>query len=454
MDYRNAIKIYGKDLGCIKGKTVRSKPQHVKVDVTSEQVKSMKVVLSIDLMSFTGITFLVTVARDVRFITTSFLQDRRKATILKAIRTVVNLYKGKGHTVEEVEYNEYNNPVHTILADNEFETLRQDVESSGTKMNVTAKNEHVPEVERQHRVIKERARAIVQTLPYKGLPRKVRIGLIYYVVYWLNNVPKIGQDFSPKDLIFGEQRLDYNNICKLPFGSYVQVHDDLDVTNNTESRTTGAINLGPARNLQGTDRFYSLKTGEIVVRRKWTELPVPSDVIERLDDLTLDKSDCEQDLYDNIDQEIEENGNVVGVEEKEQQVTPVIDNREEQQVEIEDHQMELSIEENVNNAEHVGLAMNNKGDDETIECTSDGRQLSEEEYKNNQENEEQVRRYDLQPRRDRDFSYRFAMVSVKVGLEKWGGKAKDALLDELNLFIKEEVFEQVINPTKSRRQVL
>jgi hypothetical protein len=73
MDYRNAIKIYGKDLGCIKGETVRSKPQHVKVDVTSEQVKSMKVVLSIDLMSFTGITFLVTVARDVQFITALFL---------------------------------------------------------------------------------------------------------------------------------------------------------------------------------------------------------------------------------------------------------------------------------------------------------------------------------------------------------------------------------------------
>jgi hypothetical protein len=68
MDYQNAIKIYGRDLGCIKGKTTRSKPQHVKVDVTSEQVKGVKVILSIGLMSFTGITFCVTVARDVRFI--------------------------------------------------------------------------------------------------------------------------------------------------------------------------------------------------------------------------------------------------------------------------------------------------------------------------------------------------------------------------------------------------
>jgi len=35
------------------------------------------------------------------------------------------------------------------------------------------------------------------------------------------------------------------------------------------------------------------------------------------------------------------------------------------------------------------------------------------------------------------------MVSFKSGLEKWGDRAKDALLDELKLFIKENVFEQV-----------
>jgi hypothetical protein len=38
------------------------------------------------------------------------------------------------------------------------------------------------------------------------------------------------------------------------------------------------------------------------------------------------------------------------------------------------------------------------------------------------------------------------MVSVKTGLEKWGDKAKNALFDELNLFIKEKVFEQVVSP--------
>ncbi len=54
---------------------------------------------------------------------------------------------------------------HAILADNEFKTLREDIEGEGTRVNITAKEEHVPEIERQNHVIKERVRSIVQMLP-------------------------------------------------------------------------------------------------------------------------------------------------------------------------------------------------------------------------------------------------------------------------------------------------
>jgi len=80
-------------------------------------------------------------------------------------------------------------------------------------------------------------------------------------------------------------------ICKIPFGACAQVHDDFDITNTMESRTNGAINLVPTWNIQGTHKFFSLKTGEIIVWRTWTELPVPNDVIHRLDEMTLDKED-------------------------------------------------------------------------------------------------------------------------------------------------------------------
>jgi hypothetical protein len=52
-----------------------------------------------------------------------------------------------------------------------------------------------------------------------------------------------------------------------------------------ESRTTGAICLGPS-NVSGGYNFYSLETGEIITRRNWTELPVPMDVISRLKEMS------------------------------------------------------------------------------------------------------------------------------------------------------------------------
>jgi hypothetical protein len=35
--------------------------------------------------------------------------------------------------VEKIDCTEFNNPVHTILADNEFESLREEIEECGTQ---------------------------------------------------------------------------------------------------------------------------------------------------------------------------------------------------------------------------------------------------------------------------------------------------------------------------------
>jgi hypothetical protein len=70
------------------------------------------------------------------------------------------------------------------------------------------------------------------------------------------------------------------------------------------SRTTGAISLGSVNNVQGTYRFLSLRTGEIVVRRTWTELPIPSEVIDRVTELTTNETDYMdyQNELDELDQ--------------------------------------------------------------------------------------------------------------------------------------------------------
>ncbi len=49
----------------------------------------------------------------------------------------------------------YNLPVHTILADNEFQALKDDVEELGVNAHVIPKDEHIAEVERGNRMTKE-----------------------------------------------------------------------------------------------------------------------------------------------------------------------------------------------------------------------------------------------------------------------------------------------------------
>ena len=46
-----------------------------------------------------------------------------------------------------------------------------------------------------------------------------------------------------------------------------------------KSRSQGAIYLGPTGNLQGTYKFFSLATGKILKRRKFTQLPMPDSVV-------------------------------------------------------------------------------------------------------------------------------------------------------------------------------
>jgi hypothetical protein len=274
-DFKNALQIYGVELGVLKGKTTRSKADPIKVQFF-DVPEPKNIVLSVDLMYFTGLIFLTMVSRNIRFFTATLLIDRKKKTIMDALKQVLKIYQGKGHKIQNVEFSEEDekgDPIHSLIANNKFQSLKDNIEGMGIKVNIVSKNEHAPEVERQNRVIKERARGIIQTLPYKMLPKKMRIAMIQYVVFWLNNIPKEDQNESPREMIIGHQVLDTKMVCKIPFGAYAQVHDNNDITNTMIQRMTGGINLGPS-NLSGSYKFLSLETGDIIVHTKgndnWT----------------------------------------------------------------------------------------------------------------------------------------------------------------------------------------
>jgi hypothetical protein len=104
-------------------------------------------------------------------------------------------------------------------------------------------------------------------------------------VFWLNMFPphdRVSSTLSPRALMTGFT-LDYATHCQLEFGSYVQTHEEHD--NSMHSRTTGAITLGPIGNQQGGYYFMSLTSGRKLTRNQWTTLPMPQDVIDRVNHL-------------------------------------------------------------------------------------------------------------------------------------------------------------------------
>jgi len=266
--------------------------------------------------------------------------------------------------------------------------------------------------------------------------------LIKYVVFWLNNTLKENQSLIPREMILGEQILDCKNTCKIPFGSYVQVHEDRQVTNTMESRTTGAICLGPS-NMNGGYNFFSLETGEIITRRNWTELPVPMDIVSRLREMSNDgNSNIEETLEDELPSD--ELG--LNIEEEKEILNNNI---------IEEGEMIITEENQVENGIAEEFNISNYREEDKVEEYGDfGIDDKEEEIGNNEsleimdmgqekESHEPPKRYNLRPNRTPNYSHRFALLSVHAGVRKWVEKAREGIRDELKMLKKENVFEEV-----------
>ena len=278
-DVRRAERIYGTDLGSLKGKTTRRRPP--KVDTTETvpppiQAKHKDVALAMDVMHINDVSFLVMTSRLFRFSTMDAIPNKDDETLIRSIKKTIAVFRRGGLRPR------------ILMADGAFtsDEMEAGMSNLGLKLNTTARDEHVGDIERHIRTVKERVRSVYASLPFPTLPKVMLIELAKFATFWLNGLPNQNNQLSitqsPRELVTGET-VDFNRHCRFEFGEYVQCHEQH--SNNMDPRTIGAIALRPTGNRQGSYYFMSLETGRIITRNHATRLPMPTEVIQRVANL-------------------------------------------------------------------------------------------------------------------------------------------------------------------------
>ena len=115
-----------------------------------------------------------------------------------------------------------------VFGDGEFECTRNDVaEHLKSDLNICGPDEHVPDVERCIRTIKERTRCTYNVLPFTDLPPKMVIEMVFLTVFWLNALPNkngVSPTLSPSTIVTG-RKIDCQLHCQIQYGQYVQTHE-------------------------------------------------------------------------------------------------------------------------------------------------------------------------------------------------------------------------------------
>ena len=278
-DVKICQKIYGPDVYALKGKTVRHKPRAVVNDyleIPRELISAHQgIILFADVMFIDGVPMMVTLSKNVRLITITYIPLRDKDTLLWALDDVFRKYNMSGFEIKEFH------------ADPEFQCVTKELEDNGITCNICAAEEHVPDIERIIRVIKERYRAMYHAAPFSMWTKLMVIRGAANVAKWLNTFPPSGgisPTYSPRSIITGRP-LDYDKHCKISFGSYVEATTQNTPTNTLEERTITGILLNTLDNIQGGYEVLNLKTGKPITRHHVKELPLTPDIIARVEHL-------------------------------------------------------------------------------------------------------------------------------------------------------------------------
>jgi hypothetical protein len=159
-----ALNILGKNIAALKGKTTQRKTILLARDyvkVTLELMKLHKeIFLMTDILFVNKNPFFLTLSCKITFTAVNHLADCTVPQIFKDFKEIYQYYLQRGFHITVVN------------ADGEFAPLNPLIDSfpGGPMVNMASANEHVPEIERHIRVVKERCQPFGTAFHLSGSP--------------------------------------------------------------------------------------------------------------------------------------------------------------------------------------------------------------------------------------------------------------------------------------------
>jgi hypothetical protein len=136
----------------------------------------------------------MSLSRHIKFSTAEMLTNQKAMTIADAIKQVKAIYMKRGFRITH------------LLMDGQFETLHGDIAELRITLNTVSADEHVPNIERNIRTVKERSRSICNTLLFKKIPARMIVEIVYASNFWLNSFPHsdgVSNTLSPHAIVTG-----------------------------------------------------------------------------------------------------------------------------------------------------------------------------------------------------------------------------------------------------------
>ena len=128
----------------------------------------------------------------------SHLKGRSASIIVDAFKNIFRFYLQLGFRIP------------TVHADGEFGALKDLIQNmpAGPIVNLTSGNEHVPEIEKRIRVVKDRSRAFHHSLLFNWIPKLMTIHAILNITKMLNHFPtKTRNLFGAQSLFYSHRRI-------------------------------------------------------------------------------------------------------------------------------------------------------------------------------------------------------------------------------------------------------